>query len=315
MRKTSFLFGLIALLWLTACQAEGSAPGAYSGTLVLDGRHVYTEGQTLPGALAVLDGQVVLGEGARVAGPVFLLGGELTIDGQVAGDVAAIGGNLIVGPEAQIAGDLRAGSGDVQLSPQAQVSGQVLTGPASGVELGDLFPERTTREQLVRAVPEALLLAVLAYLGVTLAYRPLERVMRAATGHPIVSAAMGLLVGIVVPAFLIVMAYTLILIPVTLIGILLGILVIGFGYIALGVGTGHLLERLAKRKLRPPVSAFLGTFVFRVVLSLLALIPAAGSLLELLVIIVAIGAVTLTRFGLREFVPESARLAEDGSIR
>lgn len=306
MRKIGLLLALLSLLWLTACQAADGAPGAYSGTLVLDGLHEYSDGDTLPGVLAVLDGQVELGAGARVDGPVILLGGELAIHGQVAGDVSAIGGELVVGPGAQIGGDLRVGSGELQISPQAQVSGQVLSGPTSGMELNDLFPERTRREKLLRMIPEALLLAGFAYLGMTLAPRPVNRVLLAATGHPVVSAAMGLLVGVVAPALLIVMAYTLILIPITVIGILLGILVIGFGYVALGVGTGRVLERLAKRDLRPPILAFLGTLIFWVVVSLLNLIPAVGSLLQLLVAIVALGAVTLTRFGLREFIPESA---------
>jgi hypothetical protein len=311
MRKTWILLGLMAIFWLTACQPEGRAAGAYSATLVLEGFHSYMSGDSLPGALVVLDGQVELGEGARVDGAVFLFGGELIINGQVTGDVSAIGGNLVIGPGAEIGGNLRAGSGKLQLSPHAQVNGRVLTGPASGVELDDLFPERSRREQLIRIVPLAFLMAVLSYLGATLVPRPLERVMRAATRHPVVSAAMGLLVGIVAPVFLIVMAYTLILIPVTVIGILLGILVVGFGQIALGVWAGRILERLARWRLRPPISAFLGAFTFRVILGLLALIPAAGSLLELLVAIIVLGAVTLTRFGLREFVPESARLRED----
>jgi hypothetical protein len=313
MRKILPLLGLLSLLWLTACQGEGGTPGAYSGTLVLDGLHVYDGQNRLPGLLAILGGQVQLAEGGEVNGPVFLLGGELTLDGQISGDVSAIGGSLVIGPQAQIHGDLRAGSGEVLISPDAQVTGQILVGAASGIELDDLFPERSRREHLLQMVPQALLLAVFAFLGMAVAPRNLIRVSRAATRHPLICMSMGTLVGIAAPALLVVMAYTLILIPVTLIGILLGILVVGFGQIALGTWTGRLLERLAKRRLHPRVSAFLGAFSFRVILSLLALIPAVGSLVELLAAILSVGAVTLTRFGLREFVPENVVEGEAAS--
>lgn len=299
------LLSLVFILLLSACQAGEVNSGAYSGTLVLEGSHTYAEGDTLPGVLVMLGGEVTLQPGARVDGQVFLLGGSLNVEGQVERDISAIGGELTLGPGAVVGGDVRVGSGELRRSPQAAVQGKVLTGAASGVEPGDLFPERSLGQRLIWLIPEALILAGLAYLAASYIPRPVSRVKRAAVGHPVVSIAMGLLAGIVLPVLLVVMAFTLILIPVTLLGLVVGFLAIGYGWVGIGTAVGHRLATWRNWALRPPASAFLGTLVFMLVVNLVALIPAVGSLVSLLTATTGLGAVLLTRFGLREFVPES----------
>ncbi len=69
------LLSLLFLL-LSACTPEQAQAGAYSGTLVLEGRHVYPAGTTLPGALIVLGGEAVIAGGAQVDG-LSLPGGRL----------------------------------------------------------------------------------------------------------------------------------------------------------------------------------------------------------------------------------------------
>jgi hypothetical protein len=304
-RRFRFLFLILFIpIWLTACAAESQPRGAYSGTLVLEGRHLYGPEAVLPGALIVVDGEVELEAGGRVAGPVFLLGGVLRIEGEVNGDVSAIGGRLVVEPGARILGDLRVGSGDPDLSPQAVIVGQVLTGTASGVELEDLFPEHSLRTELIWLLPEALALAGLAYLAARFAPRATARVSRAAAGHPVVSAAMGLLASLVGLIFLVVIAFTLILIPVTLLGLLVGFLAIGYGWIGIGVVVGRRVEGKWNRSLSPAASAFWGTFLFMLLLNLLSLLPYAGDWIYMLAAVLSLGAVLLTRFGLREFIPD-----------
>jgi hypothetical protein len=51
------------------------------------------------------------------------------------------------------------------------------------------------------------------------------------------------------------------------------------------------------------VAAFFGMLVFMFGLELLSLIPAIGSLLGMAVAVIGLGAVSLTRFGSRQFVP------------
>ncbi len=305
-RLKLLLFSLLPLLLLSACTAEQAQAGAYSGTLVLEGRHVYSAGTTLPGALVVLGGEAVLEPGAAVDGPVYLMGGSLELNGTVRGDVAAIGGQLSAGPSAVVQGDLRAASAqEVSLASGAVVEGQVLRGPVSGVEPSDLFPRRSLGSQLPRILLEALFLAALASLIQRLIPGAVRNVQRAALRYWLVSAAMGLLAGLVGLVLLVVMAFTLILIPVTLLGFVLGFLAVGYGYAAIGAGIGRRLSS------RGGLASFLGTFLLVLALDLVAFVPVVGGALGILAALVVFGAVLLTRFGLREFVPQFDVFEED----
>ena len=59
------------------------------------------------------------------------------------------------------------------------------------------------------------------------------------------------------------------------------------------------------------VGAFLGTLVFMILIDLISIIPFVGSLIALLAVTIGLGAVMLTRFGLREFVPAADFLYEE----
>ncbi len=232
------------------------------------------------------------------------MGGSLALDGTVQGDVAAIGGRMALGSTARVRGDLRAATGqELALAPGAQVEGQVLRGPASGVEPGDLFPRREPLAQLPRMLLEALFLGALASLTARFIPGPAANVRRAALRYGLISAAMGLLAGVVGLVLLVVMAFTLILIPVTLLGFVLGFLAVGYGYAAVGLGIGRWLSARATRPWRREAAAFLGTFVFVLALDLVTLLPLVGGTIGIVAALVAFGAVLLTRFGLREFVP------------
>jgi hypothetical protein len=114
---------------------------------------------------------------------------------------------------------------------------------------------------------------------------------------------MGLLVGLVGFSLLVTMAYTILLIPVTLFGLfLLGVTML-YGWIGLGVSVSRPGVRVMKRPLKAAVAAFLGTLIFMVGLQFLSSIPLIGGLLGIAIASVGLGAVSLTRFGLRSFVP------------
>ncbi len=294
------LIAVIAALVLSACQPTG----AYSGTLILEGSHKYEASRTLEGALVVLGGETHLEPGSRLRGSVFLLDGSLSIEGEVDGDLSVIGGELALGPRALVGGDLRVGAGDLTLSPQAKVTGQVLTGAASGVQPDDLFPRRSVERKLQWAVPAALSLAVFASLAVRFAPHPLSRIERAALRHAVVSVSMGLLAGIVGLSLMVMIAFTLILVPITLLGLGMGFLAIGYGWAAIGGAIGRWLANWRRWNLSPMQATFGGAFVFALILNLIALVPYLGDVVNLAALAVSLGAVTLTRGGLREFVPQ-----------
>lgn len=303
--KRRWLIGLalLAALPLAGCAPAGEGGGAYSGTIVLDGRHSYASGAALNGALVVVNGEAVLEAGARVSGPAYVLSGALAVDGEIAGDLSVIGGELRLGPEAVIDGDLRVGGGTLRRSPQATVRGQVLVGTASGVSPAQLSPARSSTAQLIWLVPQALILAGIAYWLVLGRPAPVGRVGQAAVGHPVIAGAMGLLAGIVGPALLVVMAFTLILIPVTVIGLIAAALAIGYGWIGMGSALGAWLAVRRGWRLSQAQAAALGTFTLLLLMNTLSLLPLIGDWIALAAAIVALGAVLLTRFGLREFVP------------
>ncbi|HZD55714.1 MAG TPA: hypothetical protein VE136_03250 [Anaerolineales bacterium] len=297
-----------SILFLAACATDS---GVYSGTMILEGRHVYGPGEVLNGIFLVVDGEAVLDRGARVEGPIYVLGGSTTINGQVDQDISVIGGNIRVGPQATIGGDLRVGSGELDLSSQAMIKGSVWKGPASDVQMEDIFPRVPPGERLAQLLPWALVLAFLAYLSAVYMPRPVARISQAEVKHPVVCTAMGMLVGIVGPVLLVFMAFTVILIPATLIGLLIGVLTVAYGWIGFGTAFGRWLARRLDLQIEQAGSAFLGTLVFMILIDLISIIPFVGSLVALLAVTIGLGAVMLTRFGLREFVPAADLLYEE----
>lgn len=153
---------------------------------------------------------------------------------------------------------------------------------------------------------------VLAAAGAFLAVRRpalLARVAEAATQHPLVGGAVGLLSGLVAPALLVLMAFTVVLLPVTTVGLILAVLVVGYAQMALGWAAGQWLAR--RRGWAAGRATFAGTLALLVALWLLRLIPVAGDLLAMLVTLVAVGAVLLTRFGTVAYQPPLPRPPED----
>lgn len=291
------------LLFFLLMALSGCDGGAVSGTFIWEGAHVYGAGDVVQGHLVVLSGEVTVREGARVTGSVYMLGGAVAVGGAVNGDVALVAGDLALGPTAVVGGDLSIGGGDVEQSPRATVRGDVLGGADATVNLDNLFPQPTARQRLLRLLPEALVVAALAYLAARFLGRPLARVRRANTNHPIVSGAMGLLIGIVGPSLLVLMAFTVILVPLTLIALLVAGLVVVYAWIGLGAAVGRWMQGILQQDWSPPRSAFVGTFLFMVVTNLLVFIPIVGGWVGILATAVGIGAAFLTRFGLREFDP------------
>jgi hypothetical protein len=114
-----------------------------------------------------------------------------------------------------------------------------------------------------------------------------------------------------VPVLLVFMAFTVILIPVTLIGVLIGGLTIAYGWIGFGMAFGRWLARRFDLELGRGGVAFLGTLAFMILFDLVSVVPYIGSVVSLIALTIGIGAVMLTRFGLREFVPASEVFFEE----
>lgn len=66
-------------------------------------------------------------KGQTVEGDVFALRGDIEVDGHVKGNVAATGGDVILGPSARVDGDVMCIGGKLEESPGARVGGQRVT--------------------------------------------------------------------------------------------------------------------------------------------------------------------------------------------
>jgi hypothetical protein len=291
---------LCAALMLAACGADGR----YSATLITTGTHTVRAGETLHGELVVLGGRVALQPGSRVTGALHIFDGTVAVAGAVDGDVTMVGGALHLGPGAALRGDLNHGGGVFERSPSAQIGGRVNTG--AGVPIPARRSPQAVVEQLVWWLAEAIGIAALAALAVQFMPRPTARVADAIVRYPVVAVAMGMLAGVVGISLLVLMIFTIVLIPVMLLGVLLGGMAVISGWVALGAEVGMRLARWRRWPLSRPAAAFIGTLLVMGGLNLLGAAPVIGGLLALLAATVALGAVLLTRFGTRVFVPDMA---------
>jgi hypothetical protein len=307
MRRSWLLLLTLVVLLLSGCAGE-EAPGAVL-TFIWGGAYDYGAGTPLPGDVLMIDGRLRLAEGARVEGSLFMLRGALESEGAIGGDAVILGGAASFAESARIAGNLDFASGIPVAVPPGVVAGQQ-TQRLAGIGPDALAPEEETGfDDFLRALFSYLLLGLAA--AWLAGRRPalFARVAEAAIQHPLVGGAVGLLAAAVTPALLVLMAFTVVLLPVTTLGIVLMLLVSSYAQVALGWALGQQFRRRwgwTERR-----ATFAGVVVLLVALWLLRQVPLLGDALFLLVLVVAIGAVLLTRFGTTAYQPAQPR-AEEG---
>ena len=326
MRRVVAVLVVLGVLALALPAPAYAAPVA-DDQVVFGGDFVLKSGQVLSGDLVLFGGNATLEAGSRVNGDVFLMGGNAEIGGEVTGDVALLGGNVELLPTAHVHGDAVAIGGNLTRAAGARVDGQVAEGNEfvgpfdftfpfdgfSGVRsIGPFDSLRAGFSPVLGLIWfgfRSLLLAAVAVLVVMFWPQPTERTGRTAIAQPILGGGLGLLTIVVGPILLLVLAITILLIPVTLIGIVL-LLVAGlFGWIAVGLEVGKRLAEAFKWELQPPAAAGMGTLVLTLVVGGLGLFPCVGWLAPFLVASIGLGAVMLTRFGSREYASGAAAVA------
>jgi hypothetical protein len=117
--------------------------------------------------------------------------------------------------------------------------------------------------------------------------------------------ALGVLAGIVGLSLLVLMAFTLVLIPVSLLGLLLGGATVALGWLAYGVVCRRFLVRWLRLRWEPATTAFWGTLLFMLALEGIGALPVVGGAVALVLSAGGVGAALLTRWGVRPYVPGS----------
>ena len=282
-----------------ALSGVACAQGLHRGALLLSGDHRLgpTEGNVL-----VVGGTGVAGADARIDGVVVLLDGALTIDGEVTGDVYLMGGTLALGDPARVGGRIVVAGGELRASDAATVAGGVTRDLEAAAEA--IRPTPTPAQRAARFLVQTLLLALAAFLAVLLVPHATTRTAEAIRRHPVVTVAMGALTGLIGVVLLVAMAFTVVLIPAALIGFVLFGVAVVFGWLAFGRLVGRALRRLGVAPAGARAEAVVGAVAFVVALNGVAAVPWIGAPLSLLASVMALGAVVLTGFGSRRFVPD-----------
>ncbi len=314
------LFLLIALLTPTG---TAHAKGFSDGQVIFGGTYTLQSGDTLEGDLVIIGGVAKIEEGALVNGDIALVGGALTVDGEVDGDVVLVGGLATLNETALVHGQLVTVGGSVERAEGARVEGGVIRnipGPSISIRrLPGAFPRRTPPGNLINlSVPispwlkvfndlmTTVGMAALAML-VTLFLQPqVERVAETIVSQPLAAGGIGVLTALALPALVLLMVVTIILLPVAALIAFLVPLVVIFGLIALGHEVGKRFAKMIRQEWPPALTAGLGTILLLIALAVVNLVPCAGVLANALIILTAFGGVIMALLSTRRtFRPAS----------
>jgi hypothetical protein len=279
---------VVALLLLTA-----GGTTVERVDLVMDGTH---DVSAVDDGLIVVGGDVTVSAGEQVEGPIYVMAGSLSVEGTVADDVIAFGGPVGVADGGTITGTLQVYAGsDVTVAEGETV------GSRTRVDVGG-----SQRSPLVDAIFRAVQIGVVALLGALFVRRRprlVENVTDSVLHHTVVSGTVGFLASLTLLALFVFMAFTLLLLPISVLGILGGVLVVIYGYVVFGYLLGERVVARYGPVERTDIATAVGVVVLMLAFDGLSLIPLLGGLVQIGLLLVAIGAILLTYFGLREFEP------------
>jgi hypothetical protein len=279
---------VVALLLLTA-----GGTTVERVDLVMDGTH---DVSAVDDGLIVVGGDVTVSAGEQVEGPIYVMAGSLSVEGTVADDVIAFGGPVGVADGGTITGTLQVYAGsDVTVAEGATV------GSRTRIDVGG-----SQRSPLVDAIFRAVQIGVVALLGALFVRRRprlVENVTDSVLRHTVVSGTVGFLASLTLLALFVFMAFTLLLLPISVLGILGGVLVVIYGYVVFGYLLGQRVVARYTPVEQPSAATAVGVIVLMLAFDGLSLLPLLGGLVQIGLLLVAIGAILLTYFGLREFEP------------
>jgi len=319
---------LASLLFTGAVFARDAHAPMLDDEVVMFGTYRLEDGETLVGNLVVFGGVVSLEPGSIVDGDVVVFGGNVTAEGLIRGGLVGIGGIVSLTETAEVRGDLIAPASVVRRDDGAKIFGQIITENVPKVDLPEDIPylpevsQPSFQDNVSRALQpvvsffstlaRALVFSAVSVLVLLLMPKPSKRVREVIEEKPMLSGGFGLLsVAIFTTAvvMLALLSITVILIPVTIpmiillsLALALGLL---FGLIAAGAEVGRRIMDALKQNWTPTLQVAIGSFSLSFVLGLLSLglWGVLGGLLTAVVSAMGLGAVLLTRFGTRNYVP------------
>lgn len=255
----------------------------------------------------------------------MLAGGTLRVSGEVHGNIVATGGLISLSSTAVVTGDVNTIAANLERSPGAQVNGKVNSGTTGPIGIPGVpgvirVPETPSLSFITSPIVtgfwyffRSFLWAALAVLVSLFLHRQTERVAQAVVAQPLIAGGIGLLTAVVYPLLLIVIAITIIGIPVSFLGAILLVIAWGVGIIAVGTEVGERLAKLLQQEWALAVSAGVGTFILTLVVNGISFVRCVGWVAPALVGMLGLGAVILTRFGTQPYPPYSTIAPAVGS--
>jgi len=325
--KKLILVPVLVLVAALALPGAAYAGEAEQGEVVFGGTFTLESGDELNGDLVIFGGAVEIEVDSVVDGDVLLFGGNAEIYGEIRGDLALLGGNANLGSTAVITGDVATLGGNVERAEGAVVQGDFVESDGAAFPFSFALPNIPEFRDSVRIQPfgrgnfgtffspatgilwyvfRSLLVSALAILVVLFWPKPARRAGSAAVSQPIVSGGLGCLTLIVVPILGVLLAITIIGLPLSFIAGVALVVAFVFGWIAVGDEVGRRMVEAFNWELHPAASAGIGTLAVSFVVGGIGFVPCIGWLAPLLVGAAGLGAVILTRFGSREYELASA---------
>ena len=256
---------------------------AAAGTVRIDG--------TVGGSVSVAGGTVEIGESARIGGDLDVGASFLAVDGRVDGDVRAGAETITVGPTAVVGGEFRYDAATFDRDADATFQGGVVRDPSIGQSAG---PDFGTLDipAWVGAVYGLVANLLLGVLLLAVFPRFSADVAERVASQPVKTGGVGFLVLLVVPVALLVLAITIVGLPLSVVGAITFGIAIWISVVYGQFAVGSWVLGLADTENR-----WLALLVGLLGFAILGAVPVIGGLFELAAFLLGLGALML---GLRD---------------
>lgn len=262
----------------TNCQL--SAGQEFSGNIYFIGGHATFE----PDSMVTNDVYVIgssLENSGAVKGSVYLVGGTLSNNENaiINGNIFNIGSQIISAPGSQVLGDVRTAE-DIQ---SEQETGKSVT------FFGVNFPLTKLLLDYYGFMVQTLLITLFGILAAVLFPKPFEKLASTPNRDLLKTLGFGLLTFVTTLISVILLAITLIGIPLSLLILILVFLLSLFGWFGIGIWLGRKIEQTARFTWSTPVEMGIGILMLLIFMRLIVSIPCLGAFLQLLLYAFGLG--------------------------
>lgn len=239
-----------------------------------------------------IGGDVVVEEGMRVDDAVAV-GGNVTVNGIVEGNAVAVGGSVLLGANAVVDGDVVSVGGSVEKEEGAQIRGDIVAVPIPGISsIVGLLSHGKWRgwSWVFRTVNFAALLA-LALLVVAIIPKPFGSISTSIEKRTLRVILWGILGLVLIIPLAVLLAISLVGIPLIFLEVFLVLCAFLVGYIAVAQLIGNKMATALKK---PDLNVLWATSLGLVTLWVIGWVPVLGSLVKGFASLIGFGGVLVT---------------------